>query len=321
MFIVMMNGGLGNQVFQYIFIRNLELLTGASVLVDDSWFFVTENRVVENRTGGVAPFDKRAHNGYEMDYVFPNMSKLLFLSEYFDQEVWQHMVNRAKHEGVMIAQQLLEGGLDVTLLIESVNPAEVKSFTGRILRTTSNRFNSSLSKLTGTIYYYGYWVCAGWFDNYKDILMKELSFKPIEDLHNKEYEREIQSSFVVGVHVRRGDFVRIGVALQEQYYFDAIRKLSEDHPQVTYFIFSDEIEWCKENDKVLGLENKKVVFVEGNYDHKNNYIDMQLMTMCNILVVGPSSFAYLASLLNKTEGFYSVLSRSPHLEDVTTIYY
>ena len=48
----------------------------------------------------------------------------------------------------------------------------------------------------------------------------------------------------------------------------------------------------------LGLPPKRTVFVEGNFDYKNNYIDMQLMSMCNCIIGGgASSFSFFAALI------------------------
>jgi len=77
--IAFMNGGLGNQVFQYIFVRYLEESTKTRVLVDDSYFHMN-----------------KMHNGYEMEYVFPDMTKPLFLSEFFGADVWRHVINIGK---------------------------------------------------------------------------------------------------------------------------------------------------------------------------------------------------------------------------------
>ena len=69
------------------------------------------------------------------------------------------------------------------------------------------------------------------------------------------------------------------------------------------YVFSDDIEWCKQNCEAMGLNRfKDLVFVEGNTGEKS-YIDMQLMKNCNIMIVGNSSFAFLAALLNQRKRF------------------
>jgi len=143
-----------------------------------------------------------------------------------------------------------------------------------------------------------------------------MAFRPITDSRNKQYEREIRNSLAIGVHVRRGDFVRMNIALDESYYHKVMTLLLEQLPEATYFVFSDDLEWCKKNRKELGFLGSKTVFVEGNYDYKNNYIDIQLMSYCNVLVEGRSSFSYLAGLLNQTPGFKAIQLRKPPIDDM-----
>jgi hypothetical protein len=315
MYISLMNGGLGNQVFQYIFARYIEETTQTRVLIDDSYFFNQAEIINFNRTKKPSNTgDKISHNGYEMDYVFPNMTKPVFLSEYFDNDVWQYMIQQTKENKVNIAQQLLDNGFNFTVVHET--PIE---YTGKKLYTPANHFNSAVTKIPGNLYYYGYWINPGWLNAYKEIFIKDLTFRPITNSQNKRYEREINNCFSIGVHIRRGDFVRLGWAMPESYYFNTISLLHKKTPGATYFIFSDEIEWCKKNREELGLPKKSTVYVEGNYDYLNNYIDMQLMAMCNILVVGMSSFSYLASLLNRRPKFMPLLTRDISMVDICKI--
>lgn len=87
-----LNGGLANQVFQYIFVRFAEMHhPGEQWFLDDSFFFVND-----------------IHNGYELEKVFgvkPNL-----LSNYFEEDVWQELI-RLKKEGSSIPQSFQEMGI------------------------------------------------------------------------------------------------------------------------------------------------------------------------------------------------------------------
>jgi len=215
-----------------------------------------------------------------------------------------------------IARRLREQGIDDLVILFEAGQIE---FPGPKLYTPANCFNSAVAKIPGNVYYHGYWINPRWFNTYRDVLMKDLTFRPIEDSRNNEYAREIRESFSIGAHIRRGDFIARKWALPESYYHGVTTQLSDRYPNATYFIFSDEIEWCKQNAEQLGLPRERTVFVEGNFDHKNNHIDLQLMTMCNILVVGSSSFSYLASVLNQTPGFQAIQVRNVSLDDVAEL--
>jgi len=317
---VYMNGGLGNQVYQYIFARYLEEIKGERVLIDDMYFYLFEDEINYNRTNNpVNSGEKKTHNGYEIDYVFPNAAKAMLLSSQFDKDVWQHMKDEIKKSPLQrlgVVRQLLYNEIDLSVLIESGVPKELEGLTCPIYTTPPNEYNSAAANIPGNIYYYGYWINSGWFNHFREKFLKEFAFKPITGTANRQYENDIKNNFAIGVHIRRGDFVRLKWALTEDYYENIIKTLSASHPDAVYFIFSDDLEWCKANMKKMGFRDGSTVFVEGNYDYKNNYIDMQLMSMCDILVEGISSFSHLAGLLNQTPGFQAIKGRNFDNEDV-----
>jgi hypothetical protein len=287
-----MNCGLGNQAFQYIFARYLEELTKTRVFIDDSAYF----------------FEMKWHNGYELNYVFPKIKKPLLLSEYFEPDVWQYMTNKAKtmdNAKVCIAQQLYDNGLDLVMLV-GPSIANVEAFTGPKVYFLSSDYDTKIADIKNDIYFYGSWLDRRWFDAYKDIFLQELTIRPLEGQQNLAYERAVRENFAVGVHIRRGDFVELGWSTSEYNYHNTINQLANQHPEAVFFIFSDDIPWCKDSVRMLGLFGKEVIFVEGNSDNNNNYCDLYLMTQCNVLIKGLSSFSYLAKILNQQPGFESI---------------
>lgn len=48
---------------------------------------------------------------------------------------------------------------------------------------------------------------------------------------------------------------------------------------------------------------REITYVEGNI-YPNHYIDMQLMSMCQGLILSRSSFVYLAALLDRNLKFW-----------------
>ena len=107
---------------------------------------------------------------------------------------------------------------------------------------------------------------------------------------------------------RRGDFVKIHWDAPAETYKAGVELAEKEVEDAHYFVFSDDLKWCRENAIELGLDaiRDRVIFVEGN-GGKTRFRDMQLMTLCkgNILAFG-SSFSYLAVLLNpKVPSFYT----------------
>jgi len=275
--ISLLNGGLGNQVFQYIFARFGErYCPGEPWYLDDSFFF-TEN----------------VHNGYELEKVFGIKANLL--SNYFEQDVWNEIIRLQKEEKLSMPQIFLNMGLPVVVVKES----EDVDFKGAVVKTEMNGFYPEIIKLPyENLYYHGYWINGDWFYHYREQMMEELRFPELKDEKNRKYAGQIQNSFSVGIHIRRGDFVTIGWDMPPEYYENACKNVIAENSEAIFFVVSDDIEWCRENEKKLGLNlAKDTIYISGNIDGKN-YIDMQLLSMCRGMIMSNRSFCYLAALMD-----------------------
>lgn len=275
--ISLLNGGLGNQVFQYIFARFGErFCPGDSWYLDDSSFFIDD-----------------AHNGYELETVFGIKANLL--SNYFEQDVWNEILRLKKEEKLSTPQIFLNMGLPVVVVDEGGDV----HFNGAVVRTQTNEFHPEIIKLPyENLYYHGYWINRNWFWYYRDQMIEELRFPELEDEKNRKYAEQIQNSLSVGIHIRRGDFVTLGWNLPLEYYENACKNVVANNPEASFFVVSDDVEWCRENEQKLGLDLAgDTTYISGNMNGKN-YIDMQLLSMCRGLIMSNSSFCYLAALLN-----------------------
>lgn len=276
-----LNGGLANQVFQYIFAQHAQLSTQDSEpwFFDDSFFFLNN-----------------VHNGYELEKVFG--LKLNLLSSAFDQDVWEELIENKKR-GISIPQSFKSLGFDIKMIAEFDNFREHNPFDGQVYRVPGNQF---LPEITNTgkedIYYHGYWLHPKWFLTYKDFFREKLSFAPITDAHNLTYQAKIFNSTSVAIHIRRGDFVAIGWDTDSNFYYEKLTEIISRYKDASFFVFSDDIPWCKEHAAELGLHlARETTYIEGNTLGRN-YIDLQLMSMCRIMLTGKSSFSHLAFLLN-----------------------
>jgi len=320
--IVFMFGGLGNQAFQYIFARWLKESTGEAVYINDASYYFNSDWNGHIRNGGL-----------ELSGVFPNANKIPMLSSRFEPEIWDHVINMSVNahglsmpgkrlSSEYIAQIIYNTGVDIKMMLEYFWGSDdgIYTFTGKWGRTPNSFYNSGMARIPGDVYYRGYWQNPRWFNDYKDILLKEMVFKPITDDRNKAYEAQVKENFSVGVHIRRGDFIKYNIYTDESFYRVMILGLRDKIPSdAKFFIFSDEIGWVTANLHEFGLFAEEVVFVEGNSGNQS-YIDLQLMTMCNVLILSNmSSFGLLAALLNQEPGFYYLQHKYKPTEDIATI--
>ncbi len=276
-----LNGGLANQIFQYIFVRYAQLSCPEpdNWYFDDSFFFLNQ-----------------VHNGYELERVFhlkPNL-----LSQYFDSDIWHQLIEE-KRSGASIPQSFKNLGFDIIMITEFENCHEHNPFDGQIYRVPGNAFLPDIVKAENEfVYYHGYWQHPDWFKSHRSVFKKELSFPPISDQQNRFYANQILNTKSVAVHIRRGDYAEFGWASGTDYYFKKIKEILLHHPDAAFYVFSDDIPWCRQHSDALGLAlSPSVTYIEGNTQGKN-YIDLQLMSMCRIMIINRSAFGYLAMLLN-----------------------
>lgn len=147
------------------------------------------------------------------------------------------------------------------------------------------------------IYLCGNWQNIGYFPD-ENILRKDLSFKIDLDEKNKEILNQIKETNSVSIHIRKGDYSSMPHYFFQadwmNYYGLAISQIiKKNNSKLSFFIFSDDIEWAKKN---ILVGNK--IFVEGNKGF-DSWKDMMLMSECKHNITANSTFSWWAAWLNK----------------------
>ena len=103
----------------------------------------------------------------------------------------------------------------------------------------------------------------------------------------------------VAVHFRRGDYVRnaefnqvIGI-LDFDYYRRAMAHMRDRHPNLTFYVFSDDIDAVERDFK----PEAPCVYVR-TVEHWHSYDKIRLMSACNHAIISNSTFAWWAAWLN-----------------------
>lgn len=260
MIIVKLAGGLGNQMFQYAFAKYLSLKHNA-VLKADTEFLM-----------------KRT-----------NLRKSFVFRDY---------------------------DLDIfNLQLETATKQEVKNFKWTPLEAADKILNKAIGFKKGYIvephfhfsekcyaagdnsYLEGYWQSEKYFAAISNTLKAEdfIFRKQIGD-NCEQLMGQIVNCNSVCVNVRRGDFVtnpHHGTC-NNGYYKNGeeiiITKINYPH----FFVFSDEIDWCRDNLKFNG----SVTYVGHEYAGKKFQDYLRLMAACKHFIIPNSSFAWWAVWLN-----------------------
>lgn len=130
---------------------------------------------------------------------------------------------------------------------------------------------------------FGYFQSEKYFSDYREDIRKEFTLK------NPKFPDGLEEEHIA-LHVRRGDYLNlqnIHPTCSLDYYEKALKEL----PDLPVYIFSDDIEWCKEN-----FKGDKYKFSEQNFME-----DFELMTKCSYHIIANSSFSWWAAWLSDSK--------------------
>ena len=160
-------------------------------------------------------------------------------------------------------------------------------------------FNPDIFKLN-VGYLDGYWQSPLYFSNIEDEI-KSIYHFPIEqivDHKNRCIIDAIQRTESVSIHIRRTDYLKypdLYPNLSESKYYERSIEYIKNKlgNKCHYFIFSDDIVWCKDN---LHVDN--CTFIDWN-NGDYFWIDMYLMSICKHNIIANSTFSWWSAYLNK----------------------
>lgn len=252
MIIVKLQGGLGNQLFQYAFGRLLSIKNNAEV-------------------------------------------------KYFFEETQKHDTNREYKLGYFHTKVILATPKE----IESARYPLGKYFgiVSKLYKKIFKQYNigyvpTMLSQKNGLCE--GYWQSYKYLDPIREKLLEELTLKNPIDTKFSEVIEKMKNTNSVSVHVRRGDYVDDAKTKSEhytfglEYYEKAFSILQKKIESPVLFIFSDDIDWAKENIK----SDIKMNFVSNPMIQ--DYEELVLMSQCKHNIIANSTFSFWAAWLNQS---------------------
>ena len=260
--ITQLQGGLGNQLFQYATARALAYQRQIPLLLDQSWFTKTYDDVTPrelllsalNTKGAVISLDAPPKRPKRMQRI---LQKLWPINPY-----------------VYLEQKPY-----------CFDPALLKAPTFK----------------TQSLYLMGYWQSYRYFDSIKKILQTEISPKTPLNAHYLTYLHQIQASNAAMVHVRRGDYVHLASAakvhgfLGLDYYKQGMAMLLSMNPESHFFVFSDDFDWVKAN---LPYQDR-ATFIQSLESSDAVIQELELMTHCQSHLIANSSLSWWAAWLAK----------------------
>lgn len=250
-------GGLGNQMFQYAAARALSSAKKEPLLLDTSSF--------ESYT---------LHQGFELSKLFAGEMCIARDKDVNHVLSWQafprirNFLHRPKLAFLRKASLIIE---------------------------PSFHYWNGIQKAPADCYLMGYWQSERYFQDAAEEIRKDFTFKLNMSPQNIATADQILNTNAISLHVRRGDYVNNSVyaACTVEYYQAAIQLLSKRVDAPTFFVFSDDIDWVK-NNLNIGFPHCYVNHNKGS----ESYNDMRLMSMCQHNIIANSSFSWWGAWLN-----------------------
>lgn len=268
MIYVYMQGGLGNQFFQYAYGRKLQKKFGQKVKYITTSYKTDELRELTLNKFNINNSWIPADESYDF---FADHKLRWFLSK---------VVGKFTYKG------------------EDTNGDYYKPLRYKILNKMGIYYHSpniyvipEKKSIFKDIYVEGMWHNNSLFDDIRETLISEITLKEPFDAENQQIADKIGETEAVCVHIRRGDYLNYDYyqVCDLAYYERALNKMDSMTTDPTYFVFSDDIQWCKEN---LSQHGKEMVFVDKN---NPDYIDIELMSRCKHFIISNSTFSWWAA--------------------------
>lgn len=263
MIIVQLLGGLGNQMFQYGLGRRLALKYEVPLCVD--------TRLLDDQSPGRHLVNRR----YALD-------------------VFQAQIQRAPlRNSIRYSADGLSAPVRGFL--------RLTGFTD-LSRRVAERcfgFDSSILECGPAGYFAGLWQSVKYLEPIERVLREDLRFRHGLNAVSQPLACEIRETNSVCVHVRRTDYLShtagnsplqfVGLG----YYRNAVGRVLDEVRSPKFFVFSDDLEWCKSELSFI----PDATFVGSEHAGEKDGGHMQLMSLCRSFIIPNSTFSWWAAWL------------------------
>lgn len=286
---VFLRGGLGNQMFQYALGLNLAKKNNTDLVLDTT--FLNDR----------FPRKEFTYRAFDLD-VFA-----LSPAQISQNETWagkpRFTILSKISEKLPIPGVWL--GLDLALMM-------TKNIFGaqKIIKEKKNYvFDPEVLSAKGNVVLWGYWQSEKYFADIARDIREAFRFKKKLSGEAEKIAKEIESTNSVSLHVRRGDYVKFERVKKMagdtdiSYYAGAVSHVAKLVSEPRFFVFSDDIAWCRENMKIPPVVSRVEPFPVTYLDEKTagskNAYHLELMSLCKHNIIANSSFSWWGAWLNQ----------------------
>ena len=258
MILVELNGGIGNQMFQYAAAKSLALHHKTTLKLD-----------ISPGTDKSMPQELKPRQ-FDLHYF-------------------------TLQDPIATAADLETFASKSTLgrLTEKTKPNHKRS----IYREPFFHYDKNFYNTEPDVYLKGLWQSEKYFFSFKNEIRNLFEFRIDTVRAFQDVINQLKNQNSVSIHIRRGDYLAkislevLGL-IPLEHYQNAIQLINSKIPGPSFYFFSDDIQWVKENFQI-----PNATFVSGDIS-KDHIEDLYLMSQCRHNIIANSSFSWWGAWLN-----------------------
>ena len=264
MILVRLSGGLGNQMFQYAVGRALAEKHKAVLKLDLTLLNERKN-IPANQV-----FREYDLDVFSMEQNFATQEEV----EYFN-PVSKNIFSRINYR-----------------IRRKLRPKEL--YIARF-----RHFDPAVLELPDDVCLVGSWQSEKYFNSISQIIRRDFTFRKEFDAETEKLAARILSGNSVCINFRRTDYVSNPLykellgAMDIEFYNKAIQYIRDRVKDLVLFVFSDDLEWCKQNMKF----DLPVTFVTEEFYGEKYSFKLKLMSLCAHFIIPNSTFGWWAAWL------------------------
>lgn len=258
--------GLGNQMFQYAFAKSLEIHTGKRIWIDAE--SLQDKFIGEELGSNTVREYGLDHFRISLKQINKVKRRLWFYTrgDKWYYEIIKTLIEKGKYPYKYFSQK---GFCDISVA------------------------SPSFEEIENHVYIKGWFQAEAYFTDIRDILLQEFTLEKELTLP-KNMEEAIRNTESVSVHIRRGDYKKGNMVLEQGYYKEAMRIIAGRVENPTWIVFSDDMEYVQKNYCFDG----QVFFVDHSYGLMD-YEQLILMSKCKHNIIANSTFSWWGAWLNQ----------------------
>ncbi len=271
MILVRVQGGLGNQMFQYAFGKMLAKKNNTNLKIDTSLLI----DAIQQKGAVIRNFDLDIFN---ITQEFATQKEITRFNGYPKGTLFERIYFK------------------VSKLFSNAN----------LLIQHQHTFNKQHLNVPNNTCIVGRWQSELYFKEAITEVVTDFEIKQSWLLNTEFTQHILANKNAVSVHVRREDYVvdennnvvRSGLVngnLGLDYYVEAIKYIQSKIETPTFFIFSEDMEWCQNNLQFI----TNAIYVKTEKTKKGMAEDLHLIGLCKHHITSHSTFSWWGAYLSK----------------------